>query len=80
MREFIVLAKKDCQYCEKVEHFFEDHPEFESSFFYSNIDFQDKEFKDDFGKNATYPRVYEVKMNGEKVFFGDSKETIKKLS
>lgn len=79
-REFIVLSKKGCPACGRVEDFFDSHKEFKTTFFYANIDFQNKEFKDDFGQDATYPRVYERLTNGKKVYFGDSSQTIKKLS
>ncbi len=79
-REFIVLAKKGCPDCMKVKDFFKDHNEYKANFFYADDDFQNKEFKDDFGQDATYPRVYESLTNGKKVFVGDSSQTIKKLS
>ena len=79
-REFIILAKKGCPFCIKVEDFFQKNPQYMAVFCYSNIDFQDQEFKDKFGEKSTYPRVYERLENGKKVFFGDSGETIKKLS
>jgi hypothetical protein len=78
-REFIVLAKKGCPSCNRVIKFFEDHSEFKGNIFYADVDFQNKEFKDDFGQDATYPRVYERLTNGKKVFFGDSSQTIEKL-
>ena len=80
-REFIILAKKGCPYCQKIENFFEDHSKkYKYSFFYADIDFQNKEFKQTYGQDATYPRVYEKLTNGKKEFFGDSSETIEKLS
>ena len=78
-REFIILAKKDCPYCRKVEDLFKKHDELEAHFYYANVDFQNQEFKDDFGEDATYPRVYERLSNGKKKFFGDSSKTIEKL-
>lgn len=78
-REFIILAKKGCPACMRVKDFFQDHDEFKADFFYADIDFQNKEFKDDFGQDATYPRVYERLTNGKKVYFGDSSQTIQKL-
>ena len=79
-REFIILAKKGCPSCIKTKDFFKEHSKFKASFFYADVDFQNKEFKNDFGNSATYPRIYERLINGEKVFFGDSSQTIEKLS
>ena len=78
-KEFLILAKKKCIFCERVKNFLDEHG-YKYDIFYANIDFQDAEFKADYGEDATYPMVFEKKANGKKIYFGDSEKTIKKLS
>lgn len=79
-KNFIILAKKNCPYCRDIEKFFNDNKKkYKATFLYANVDFQDKEFKDEYGKTATYPRVFEKKLNGEKIFIGGCTDTIQKL-
>jgi len=79
-REFIILAKNGCPHCKRLLDFMEKNKtKYASKIFVSNIDFQDKEFKNKFGEKSTYPRVYEVKKNGKLELIGGANDTIEKL-
>jgi len=77
-REFLILGKKKCHFTEKVIDAIEKKG-YQFKVRWSNIDFQNKEFKDMFGEDATYPQVYEIMKNGKKKFLGGSDTTIPKL-
>ena len=79
-KEFTILAKKGCPHCKRLLDFMEKNKKsFTWEVYTSNVDFQNKEFKDKFGKDSTYPRVYEVKKNGKLEFVGGASETIEKF-
>jgi len=79
-KEFLVLGKKGCPYTVKMIKYLDEHRDnYTKKIYYTNIDFQEKEFKEKFGKSATYPRVYIVKKNGKMEFMGGADDTIKKL-
>lgn len=79
-QEFVILVKKGCPHCKRLLDFMEKNKgRFSWELHTSNVDFQNKEFKDKFGDGATYPRVYEVKKNGKLELIGGAIETIEKL-
>lgn len=79
-REFLILGKKGCYYTEKIINFLEKHKDkYTKTVKYVNYDFQEKEFKDMFGEKPTYPKVFEVKINGKKIFMGGADDTEEKL-
>lgn len=80
-REFILLVKKGCPHCKRLLDFMEKNKNrFTCEVYISNVDFQNKEFKDKYGQNATYPRVYEVKKNGKVELIGGADDTIRALN
>jgi glutaredoxin len=78
MQEFLILGKKHCPYTEKVIDAMK-NKKHEYVVMWSNVDFQDKEFKDLLGEETTYPQVYEIQANGKKKHLGGSDTTIGRL-
>ena len=79
-RDFLIIGKKECSFTKKMIKFLDENDDdYTMEIKYVNIDFQEKEFKDKFGKDATYPRVYEEKKNGILIFFGGADESLEKL-
>jgi hypothetical protein len=78
-KEFLILAKKKCIYSERIVKYLKEN-KYNFDVLFSDIDFQEKEFKDMYGQDATYPRVFEIKPNGKKIFFGDCTSSIAKLN
>ncbi len=79
-KEFLILGKRGCPYTIKIDKFMKSHNKsYSYRMYYVNVDFQEEEFKNTFGKNATYPRVFEIKTNGKKVFIGGADDSIEKL-
>lgn len=79
-REFLILGKKGCFFTNKLIKYLEDHEsDYIKKVYYVNVDFQEREFKDKYGKTATYPQVYEVKKNGKLDYWGGADDTIAHL-
>ena len=77
-KKYLILIRNGCPYCFKLLKFMDDN----TIIYFKKVsgkDFRHSSFKEKFGTNATFPRVYEIKKNGKKVFLGGCEETMSLL-
>ena len=71
----VLYLKRNCPYCNMVLEKLE-NSDIETQIYWEGEDFTTSEFKENYGKDATFPRGFEVK-NGKNRLLKDSDKIIK---
>lgn len=74
----VLYLKEGCPYCQKVKDKIKEKNCKDVEMYYVGKDFDLKEFKQKYGKDATFPRGYK-KDNDQVILIGDSEQIIKSL-